>query len=130
MIKSRGRGTFPYTFHLANPWLDYAGCWTARANRHIIIEAKTTKHPTLSINRHGGITESQWKNLQLWEAAGSICLVAWQHEMRIRIVTPDLIKMALADTSRVSIRWCDAIPCIPGHGWATDDILKTAELLT
>lgn len=63
--------------HLANPWLDYGGCWTERQGRMVVFEAKSTKEPRLPLGS-GGLTTNQMANMHLWTNAGAVVFLLWE----------------------------------------------------
>lgn len=118
------------TVLLENPWLDFAGTWTARGGRSIIIEAKHTEKPILPINRKGGITPKQWENLLMWKRAGAAVFIAWEYKRDIRVSTPELISGFLDQSQRKSMPWFACCQVDKGTGFITHDILKTCDHLT
>lgn len=56
---------------LESQWVDFAGAWTERGGRMVIIEAKSTASDSVACGKDGGITKRQWEALQYWHAAGA-----------------------------------------------------------
>lgn len=123
--KTFGSGRATRVIHLANPWLDFVGTWTARGGRMLQIEAKSTEEPTLRILKEGasgsGITYNQQTNARRWAHAGAAVAFLWHHHGQVRIVTPAMVQAQL--TQRYSLRWVDAHPVPPGLGFCFHDFL-------
>lgn len=115
-----------------NPWLDYAGAWTANDGRTIIIEAKATSEPTLRIVGEGmtgaGIKHAQLVNAEAWRDAGAAVAFLWHYNAEIRIFTPAMVRAALTD--RKSLRWLDVHKIPQGEGFIAFDYLRALSALT
>lgn len=124
--KTFGFGGNTKTILLANPWLDFMGCWTENCGRTIMLEAKATSEPRLSLlaagQRGGGISHNQLTTAKTWAKAGAAVAFLWHHESRVKIVTPAMVEAATA--CRKSIRWCDAHSCHAGTGFVFFDFLS------
>lgn len=111
--------------HLANPWLDFVGTWTARGGRMIQIEAKSTEEPVLQILKEGrsgsGITYNQQINARRWANAGAAVGFLWHFQGEVRFVTPTMVEAQL--TQRYSLRWIDAHRVPAGPGFILHDFL-------
>lgn len=115
---------------MPNPWLDFAGVWTERQGRAILIEAKTTEKPTLELGGTHGLSKAQWDNAMDWQRAGAVVLLLWHHRGEIRVTTPSMAMADCREQNRKSLRWCDAHPLPRGIGWVTFDPLTWAARLT
>lgn len=115
---------------LPNDWLDFAGTWTERGGRALVIEAKTTQEPTLPLGGSRGLTETQWRNAMDWQRAGAMVLLLWEFCGEIRVTTPTMAMHACRENDRKSLRWCDAHKLPTGTGWVRFDPLTWAARLT
>jgi hypothetical protein len=115
---------------MPNPWLDFAGVWTERDGRTLLIEAKTTLKPTLELGGTHGLTKAQWGNAMDWQRAGAMVLLLWEHKGEIRVTTPSMAMADCREQDRKSLRWCDAHKLPQGIGWVTFDPLTWAARLT
>lgn len=115
----------PRTILLPNPFLDFHGVWTARGGRAVCFEVKRTDKDSLDIDRDKGLTPSQWRHLNEWEASGCFSFVLWEHGDRFSVLTTAIIKAILLETGRVSVPWSHAIR-VPRN----NDFLQIVESLT
>ncbi len=72
--------------YLANPYLDFVGCWQERGGRALFIEAKSTDKPELDLNSDGGLSETQVKNFRRWVGAGAAVGLLWEHKGQVVFV--------------------------------------------
>jgi penicillin-binding protein-related factor A (putative recombinase) len=84
-----GTGDARRVIFMANPFLDYAGSWTARHGRAIFIECKSTATHRLPFKRSGGLTEDQVSALKSWRHAGAAAGVLWQFSGRVVLFIPE-----------------------------------------
>lgn len=123
--KTFGSGRATKVVHMANPWLDFTGCWKAQGGRMIQIEAKSTEEPVLRILKAGGggggISYNQQMNARRWADAGAAVAFLWHWRGDVRIVTPTMVEAQL--TERMSLRWIDAHPVPAGTGFCFHDFL-------
>ncbi len=117
----RGRILF-----LANPWLDYLGCWTERGGRMVTFEAKSTREPRLPLWSNG-VTEKQIDTLRLWDHAGAVAFVLWEFGGDVRLVRYSEIARVLAE--RKHLKLDDALIVPRGDKWIVHDFLKVMERL-
>jgi penicillin-binding protein-related factor A (putative recombinase) len=87
-----------------NPYLDYAGAWTARHGQAVFLEAKSTQQPRLSIGTDDGIKESQIESIGRWAAAGAISGVLWHHDGGVKAITAQELLHCVAAGAR-SLKW-------------------------
>jgi|GEM_PF-7086952 len=108
-----GTGPARKVIFLDNDWLDFAGTWTERGGRHLLIEAKSTEGERLPIlQRDGGLTERQCRALRMWTDAGSVALILWGHTptATVRAIPAAALFRAIAD-GRKSLRPEDGVEC-------------------
>lgn len=124
-VKVFGHGRASRVVMLDNKHLDFVGTWTEQGGRALILEAKYTSERRLPIDRSPGMSSSQMANLRGWTQAGAATGVIWGYEGGIKLVSLAMIDAAIADSGRISIRWCDAIPVAQGDGFVSHDVLTT-----
>lgn len=110
---------------LKNPWCDYAGVWTERGGRMLVIEAKITNEPVLDLasgkDGKGGLSKNQIENLLLWEKAGCSVGVIWQwHGTCVWMSTKD-IQREYPLVKHIYFRDCQPIP--QGEGFILIDFV-------
>jgi len=108
-----GGGAFRKIIFLANPFSDFIGCWTKGGGRLVLIECKSTAEARLPVGGSGGVTETQWNELQHWNNANAVAFVLWylRSEPGAYFLTVPMIKAALA-TGRKSARPEDGEPVV------------------
>ncbi len=102
---------------LENPWLDFAGSWTERAGRHILIEAKETTEPKIKLRekKGGGVSAEQIDAGLDWQAAGAMVLFLWKCDGVVRFMTPNQLLRAVQDGKRsLHAHECHRVPEGPG----------------
>lgn len=123
--KTFGRGQI---IHLPNPFLDFVGCWTARAGRAVFFEAKSvTNKPHLAFGS-GGLSDTQIESLRQWHAAGAVAFVLWERSGEVRLVTWPQIGDALK-LGRRHLVWEDCYAVPQGKGYLIHDFLQVMEQL-
>jgi penicillin-binding protein-related factor A (putative recombinase) len=127
-VRVYGTGIGRRVVFLENPWLDYAGTWTARGGRAIHLEAKATEGERLPIGK-AGVSESQLAALRRWTAAGAVAAVIWGHADEMRVVTAQAL-LAAWDAGAKSIQWRHLPAVHRGTGLIEFDILGEIEART
>jgi penicillin-binding protein-related factor A (putative recombinase) len=94
-----GSGSARHVIFVANPWLDFAGSWTANNGRAIFFEAKSTATHRLKLGE-GGLTETQQAALATWKHANALTFVLWQWSGRVALFTPEQVAAAVARGDR------------------------------
>jgi len=110
--------------HLANPYLDYLGCWSDRGGRMVTFEAKSTREPRLPLWTNG-VTENQIVALRLWEKAGAVTFVLWEHAGEVRLFRNHEIDATLAQRRHLKLE--DGIFVPAGTKWIVHDFLQVME---
>ncbi len=111
---------------MTNPWLDYAGTWTAHSGRMLIIEAKSTSTHRLPFNRHGGLTIEQVATIKTWHYAGAAVCVVWLFNGRVTLWTAPMIIEAEGRADK-SLVFESGLPVPPGPGSLIWDFLPVLE---
>ena len=111
---------------LANPWLDFAGTWTAHHGRALFVEAKSIESGRLKIDADGGLSPTQWSAMKSWRRAGAACCVLWRKAGEVRLYTPEMIQAALADGDK-SLVFQAGIAVPQGQGMVIWDYLSVLE---
>lgn len=102
---------------LANPWLDFMGCWQGRL---VIIEAKSRARPETKAphecwlrlrSASPALTESQTDMARAWHTAGALVMVLWQLDDQVRLVTGDTIEKTDELGTR-RIYWGEGVDCL------------------
>jgi penicillin-binding protein-related factor A (putative recombinase) len=78
-----GGGRNMRAIYLSNPFLDFIGIWTAKGERPLMIEAKSTSKHLLPIGADGGLTANQCVAMERWEQAGAIVVLVWQFNHQV-----------------------------------------------
>lgn len=123
-VRIFGGGGSRKVLFTANPWLDYAGVWTAQYGRAIFVEAKSTSSDRLPINRHGGLTESQWTAMRAWRRAGAACALLWKFDRRVALFVPEMLDEAIR-AGEISVRFDEGRAVENGQGKVLWDFLST-----
>lgn len=114
-------GPRPKVIMLENPFLDFIGTWTERQGRCLVLEAKSTEEPKLTICNSGGLSERQWNALHAWETAGAVTGVLWGYrEAEIRFVPMAALRAQWRSEAK-HIKWENATPIPRGTGFCTWD---------
>lgn len=121
-----GGGKFRRVIFLANPWLDFAGCWTLRGGRAIFVEAKSTATHRLPLGRSGGITEEQLVSIRTWKLAGAATGVLWQWAGKVVLFAPPAIEAAVARGDK-SLVFEAGVPVPRGLGTIVWDFLSVLD---
>lgn len=116
----------PEILRLANPFLDFVGCWTARGGRAVFLEAKSTDEPKLTLRSSGGLSESQHDALVRWDAAGAAVGLLWGHREDVRFVPLEAIASQLLAGVK-HLKWENATPVPQGLGWVRWDFVRALE---
>lgn len=109
--------------HMANPFLDFIGCWTERAGRLVVMETKSTLEPRLPIMGKSGFTENQFTALRHWSNAGAAAFVLWECHGAVTFLHIGDFVNAL-DEGRKSVTLGDGQPVPAGTGFVTHDFLN------
>ncbi len=104
-----------------NPWLDYAGSWSARHGRALIFEAKAISKHRLKLG-DGGLTDTQRTAVKSWRLAGAATCLLWKFGGRVRLFTPEMIIAAEARGDR-SLLFETGLPVEHGEGQLIWDFL-------
>lgn len=113
---------------MENPWLDWAGVWTARKGRAIIFESKSTSEPRLPLARSGGVTENQLSNIHKWDASGAATFILWEFKGEVKFIW-GMAAVATEQGGDKSIHW-DNPNCEPvqqGVGFVHYDFVKVMQ---
>lgn len=115
---------------LKNPWLDYAGTWTEREGRMLLIEAKTTHEPVLNLaagkDGKGGLSKNQIENLMLWEKAGAAVGCIWQWQGKCVWINTKDIQREFPKVKHVYFR--DLPPIPQGEGFILIDFVQNLRI--
>lgn len=84
-----GTGAKRRVIFLPNPFLDFAGSWTARHGRAIVLEAKSTATHRLPFKRSGGLTEEQLSSMKVWRNASAATALLWRWNDRVALFLPE-----------------------------------------
>jgi penicillin-binding protein-related factor A (putative recombinase) len=107
-----GTGAARRVIFLENDWLDFAGCWTERNGRHLVVEAKSTAGERLPIQADGGLTVQQCKRLREWTDEGSACLVLWGFTATGAVLAvPAGGVFRAIEQGRKHLKMTDGVPC-------------------
>ena len=109
-----------------NPWLDYAGVWTAHHGRMLLVEAKSTSNHRLPFNRHGGLTTEQCATASTWRACGAAVCIVWQYAGKVVLFTPEMLREAEARGDK-SLTHDSGLPVPRGEGGILWDFLGVLE---
>jgi len=131
--------------HLANPFVDFVGCWTERGGRMIAMECKSTKRkpkpnretfaePRLPLGEvfaeprlplgDGGLTERQVDALRHWSAAGAVAFLLWRHgDADTALIPWPAIRAVVAAGQRRHLLWSDGVLVRRGLGFVTVDFV-------
>lgn len=120
-IRKPGRSK-PEIRFLANPWLDFTGCWNEFGGKMIHVEAKTTITDQLPVREDSDLRWHQVKNGLRWEAAGCAVIYIWRFNHKLRWFTPRMLAARITAGHR-HMRWCDAHPVPQGPGFIFYDFL-------
>lgn len=123
--KSTGKKATRVIF-LPNPFLDFAGVWTARHARAIFVEAKSTSAHRLPFKRSGGISEEQLAAIKTWRGAGAAVAVLWQFNGEVTLWTPEMLVAAELRGDKSLVFGCGRV--VPrGEGSILWDFLPVLE---
>lgn len=111
---------------MANPWLDFAGAWTARHGRAIFLEAKSTSTHRLPFCRSGGLTTEQLATIKTWRLASAATAVLWQFGGRVTLWLPEALVAAEARGDK-SLVFESGLPVPRGEGNVVWDFLPVLE---
>ena len=123
--------------HLANPFVDFVGCWTERGGRMVVMECKSTKRKMqgieldIGIQREprlplgdDGLTDRQVDALRHWSAAGAVAFVLWRHGDTDTMLLPwPAIRAVAAAGQRRHLLWSDGHLVRRGLGFVTVDFV-------
>lgn len=112
-----GSGPARRVIFMPNPWLDFAGTWTERGGRMLILEIKSTNSERLAVGT-GGITAAQCDSLLSWHQAGAACGVLWHRGDDWAYIHPVQI------AGEKSMSWIDCEPIPRGTGMVICDFLS------
>lgn len=113
------------TIFLQNPWMDFAGVWTARHGRAIFVECKSTATHRLGL-RDGQLSPDQRAAMRTWRCAGAAVCVVWQWAGRVCLFTPEMIAEAEARDDK-SIVFEAGLPVPRGEGSILWDFIPVLE---
>lgn len=119
--------------HLRNDWLDYAGSWTERGGRCVVMECKSTtpeqhlegmeREPRLPLGS-GGLTDRQRLAMLRWTDAGACAFLLWRHGTRTLFVPWPVIYTVDRRMDRRHLLWSDGREVKQGMGFVTCDFLE------
>lgn len=109
-----------------NPWLDFAGVWSARGGRMLVVECKSTSSHRLPFERHGGLTSEQVATLRTWRLAGASSCVLWRWCDKVTLWMPEMLIAAQARGDK-SLLFENGIPVERGEGSLLWDFLGVLE---
>lgn len=108
-----------------NPWLDFAGVWSARGGRALLVECKSTSNHRLGL-REGQLGPEQVSAIKNWRLAGAASCVVWRFNERCVLFTPEMILQAEARGDK-SLVFEAGLPVARGEGTLRWDFLATLE---
>lgn len=103
---------------LENPFLDFVGTWTERSGRAVLIEAKSTSEPRLSLG--GKLTDKQIEWLERWHLAGAAVGVVWEFVGQGARFLP-VGQIVETFKMRKHVKWEEAEPIAQGRGFVLHD---------
>lgn len=111
---------------LKNCWCDFAGVWSERSGRMLVIEAKVTQEPVLDLaagkDGKGGLSKNQIENLLMWERAGAAVGVIWQWQGKSAWISTANIQAAYPKEKHIHFR--DLAPISQGEGFLLIDFVQ------
>lgn len=108
--------------HLENPFLDFLGSWTERGGRMIMFEAKSTLEPKLRLG-DGGLSSTQAAELHLWDLAGAVSFLLWEHRGAVRLWHDQMI--AAQGREWRHLKFENGVEVKPGLGFVLWDFRRT-----
>ncbi len=104
-----------------NPWLDFAGVWSARGGRALLVECKSSSTHRLGL-REGQLGPDQVEAIRAWRMAGGVVALLWQFGEAVSLWTPEMIVSADARGEK-SLVFADGLPVPRGLGNVVWDFL-------
>jgi len=126
-VRMIGGGSHRKVIFLANPWLDFAGVWTAHHGRALFVEVKSHESGRLPIESSGGISTTQMAAICSWRMAGAAVAVLWRRRGYVRLWTPEMI-FAKKASGEKSLVFEDGHIVKQGAGTLIWDFLAILEL--
>lgn len=108
-----------------NPWLDFAGTWSIRGGRTLLIECKSTSTHRLGL-REGQLGPEQVHALKAWRLAGAATAVVWRFNGKCALFIPEMIAEAESRGEK-SLAFENGLPVERGDGTLRWDFLATLE---
>lgn len=113
---------------LKNPFLDFVGSWTERQGRALMLEAKSTKDPTLKLRqKDNGVTEDQLWAIDRWHRSGAVTGVLWHvRDKAMYYLSPMALASALIEGRR-NVGVDDGVRFTQGVGMVLADFLPALD---